>query len=419
MLKLRSKSYAVLIKKAMAKIPATLNTKKSVDEYYKTAMKEIATQMKEEEKTRIQKDKKTRIQEDKKTRIQKDNNITINNMKFAVKKTMKKGGGKNIDVNVNPLEDIDLDDIYKKLKSDNFYENIKIKKDCVNEHIKDDSIIIPPSCNDRISNMKIYGGIGIFILYKTPCRIGRGSIYCSDIFKDCKIIKNDVTCPMCNIINSDVQSPCEPLNNIIRLCINLDHQLLIIPNAYPYLETQFLIVSKNHYTQIEILNDETFVNNLFTICNKILHIGKGVVFFNGICGNSLEHFHCQYTTTEMQLFKIMSEDHKGIFNERGLRGYSIIVSDNFDLFIRCTNIIIEQNLTYNFITRKVTKGLQIVLFIRDCVIPKDIKNLNFGSTELSGIIVSNEELTITEEEIIKYLNFTNSEIFYNSCFPEN
>ena len=61
MLKSRSKSYAVLIKKAMAKIPATLNTKKSVDEYYKTAMKEIATQMKAEEKTRRQEDKKTRI----------------------------------------------------------------------------------------------------------------------------------------------------------------------------------------------------------------------------------------------------------------------------------------------------------------------------------------------------------------------
>ena len=50
MLKTCSKSFAVLIKKAMAKMPKTYITKKSIDEYYKTAMKEIATKMKAEEK---------------------------------------------------------------------------------------------------------------------------------------------------------------------------------------------------------------------------------------------------------------------------------------------------------------------------------------------------------------------------------
>ena len=44
------KSLAVLIKKAMAKIPASLNTKKSIDEYYKTTMKEIVMKMKAEAK---------------------------------------------------------------------------------------------------------------------------------------------------------------------------------------------------------------------------------------------------------------------------------------------------------------------------------------------------------------------------------
>ena len=43
MLKTGSKSFAVLIKKEMAKMPKTYITKKSIDEYYKTAMKEIAT----------------------------------------------------------------------------------------------------------------------------------------------------------------------------------------------------------------------------------------------------------------------------------------------------------------------------------------------------------------------------------------
>jgi hypothetical protein len=46
------KSLAVLIKKAMAKIPASLDTKKSIDEYYKTAMKEIVMEMKAEAKAK-------------------------------------------------------------------------------------------------------------------------------------------------------------------------------------------------------------------------------------------------------------------------------------------------------------------------------------------------------------------------------
>jgi len=46
------KSIALLIKKAMAKLPMSHNTKKSVDEYYKNAMKEIVTKIKATEKAK-------------------------------------------------------------------------------------------------------------------------------------------------------------------------------------------------------------------------------------------------------------------------------------------------------------------------------------------------------------------------------
>jgi len=46
------KSLAVLIKKAMAKMPMSYNTKKSIDEYYKTAMKAINDKKKAEEKAK-------------------------------------------------------------------------------------------------------------------------------------------------------------------------------------------------------------------------------------------------------------------------------------------------------------------------------------------------------------------------------
>jgi len=46
------KSIAVLIKKAMAKMPLSLNTKKGIDEYYKNAMKEIVLKIKATEKAK-------------------------------------------------------------------------------------------------------------------------------------------------------------------------------------------------------------------------------------------------------------------------------------------------------------------------------------------------------------------------------
>ena len=46
------KSLAVLIKKAMAKMPMSHNTKKSVDEYYKNAMKGIVMKIKATEKAK-------------------------------------------------------------------------------------------------------------------------------------------------------------------------------------------------------------------------------------------------------------------------------------------------------------------------------------------------------------------------------
>jgi glutaredoxin 2 len=46
------KSYPVLIKKAMAKMPMSLDTKKSIDEYYKNAMVDVNYKMKAVEKAK-------------------------------------------------------------------------------------------------------------------------------------------------------------------------------------------------------------------------------------------------------------------------------------------------------------------------------------------------------------------------------
>ena len=49
------KSIAVLIKKAMAKMPMSLDNKKSIGEYYKNAMKEIVLKIKASEKAKKEK----------------------------------------------------------------------------------------------------------------------------------------------------------------------------------------------------------------------------------------------------------------------------------------------------------------------------------------------------------------------------
>lgn len=46
------KSYPGLIKKAMMKMPMSMNTKKSIDEYYKDAMKDVDYKMKTVEKAK-------------------------------------------------------------------------------------------------------------------------------------------------------------------------------------------------------------------------------------------------------------------------------------------------------------------------------------------------------------------------------
>ena len=51
--------------------------------------------------------------------------------------------------------------------------------------------------------------------------------------------------------------------------------------------------------------------------------------------------------------------------------------------------------------------LQVVLFIRYCKVPPEIRDLNYGSSELAGIVASSSELTDTEDDIMAYVNYTN------------
>ena len=297
--------------------------------------------------------------------------------------------------------------IYQELINNGFYKNISIK--ICKEEKNDDSIEIPEKCNDRLSGIEKINVVEGFDIYISPCRIGRKSKYCSNKIVDCSLIKdNETNCPICFVINDTIINPCLPLNSKIKVTLN--DNFLLLPNAYPYLEHQFLITTNTHYKQMNVFINDVFINELFTIFLQILNYDD-VLFFNGICGNSLEHFHCQYTTSQFPFLQQLEKTFSGFYNIYPFRAYVLNTSDYTDM-LTLINKINDKGLTFNFITRKSNEStLQIIFFIRNCISDGSTLDLNFGATELSGIIVGtniNDITIFTKENIDNYINLTNN-----------
>ena len=316
-------------------------------------------------------------------------------LKYIKLKRKQKGG------NISNL----INTIYNNLIYNNFYDNINIQY-CKGQIASDPTIDIPTKCKNRFDEIKSYKSINGFNFFVSPCRIGRESKFCSQRVQNCLLTKNAISCPICNISDRTEVNPCRQLNNII--ITELDDMFILLPNAYPYLEKQFLITTKNHILQIDLLDNIEILSNLINIFVETLD-DNSVIFFNGICGNSLEHFHCQYTTSKFPIFDQLQKDFTGFYQNNLFRGYVCIIPNKdvkeiFDLIQK----IKMHNLTYNFITRKISElNLQIIFFIRFCHVNKNVKDLNFGATELSGVIVSNKELSYSDTDITNYLDSTN------------
>jgi len=211
--------------------------------------------------------------------------------------------------------------------------------------------------------------------------------------------------------------------------------LIILPNPFPYFYKQFLITTENlenkpHKTQRIFQNDFSYFLKVLKVANELCKQKDGIVFFNGICGNSLEHFHCQFAQQKLPIFDFIdnkdgSEDNlltveKGVQvlyntkdNNQFFRGvvFSNFSMDNLSKKVEIyVNELTKRGYLYNFIIRKKGSRLQMVLFIRNCKVKKGTIDFNFGSTELGGISVKSERYydTIGEKDIVKYLDETNS-----------
>jgi hypothetical protein len=293
-----------------------------------------------------------------------------------------------------------LETLKNNLFNEGFYNIITSKCDNNNNN----------QCKNRIDQLK-KGNIHDteFITIITPCRIGR-NINCM-IKPDTDCEETEIKCPLCYFTKTDITTVCSSIDKIKQYVI--DDEFIMIPNAFPYLDNQFLITVRDHKTQFDVVNSSK--EKLFDNINNLLLINpNSVIFFNGMCGNSLEHFHCQITTTDFPIFNHVPLEN-GLINKNGFRGWFIkFPYENANIFYDMIEKI--KDYSYNFILNKNDIFFQCVFFIRkncDIVDP----NLNYGATELAGVIHDNEDNFPNKDGLEKYLNTTNNISNYDFLIP--
>ena len=294
---------------------------------------------------------------------------------------------------------LQLETLKQTLVDEGLYDIIT--SSCNNNNIDNDKI-----CKNRLDQLKT-GNIQDteFITITTPCRIGRDINCMIEPYTMCN--SSTISCPLCYFTNTNIKTVCTSIDKIKRYV--LDDGFIMIPNAFPYLDNHFLITVQDHKTQFEVVNSSTI--GLLNHINKLLITNPtSVIFFNGMCGNSLEHFHCQITTTDFPIFKYVQSNNgnNGLINKNGFRGWFIIFSyESREIFYNMITKLKENNSSYNFILKKKDNFFHCVFFIRkNCDTVEN--NLNFGSTELAGVIGSNKDNFPKKDDIDKYLTITNN-----------
>ena len=283
---------------------------------------------------------------------------------------------------------MNISNIYDNLKKSNFYSIVNDTCHTINNKQTH-------QCSSRYTKIA-RATLGDFIIIHTPCRIGR-NLSCMREYCN----QESDPCPICFFANKANLSKCTSLSkmNIIKIIT----PFILMPNAFPYLDNQFLITIPTHRTQYTIINKYSSI--LFTVFKELLTINPlGTIFFNGMCGNSLEHFHCQITTTIFPIFNHLPKK-DGIINHNNFRGYLKRFRSKIE-FKKFIKLLSHHN--YNFILRKRENIIECVFFIRNCNVDVMTKNLKYGSTELAGIIAYSGSTAPDMADIVLYLNETNN-----------
>lgn len=341
-----------------------------------------------------------------------------------------------------------LNDLYSQMVSDGFFNSLN-KFTGVNSNKKPSTNWT--GCEDR-SKIEEYktNELGMKF-YITPCRIlGRYMDLCWGKIRDgdgvaVKPAKKE--CVLCATIHNCKKSPCDPFNKIQIVTYTVKHSttlattLVLLPNAFPYLPNHWLITTNNqgsdHHTQYDITEIE-ILKSLGSICEELCIEPNDTIFFTGMAGNSLEHFHAHYVQFNFPIYKII-EDYIEQFPVGFIhKSCSIYFLDKEQkwvtcLVLRCTNInflitnvlhvlltkIEEQpTMTSNFSIHKNGVNYECILFARKT----GLKGLlNYGVNELMGYVNMSSEKDYVKhsiENIKAHLDQTNNGTTLNNILEQ-
>ena len=311
----------------------------------------------------------------------------------------------NINNNGHNLEE-NINNFYRELNNQDFFRslNSKLLNKCTNRRNQ--------IRNEELSFNKL--GINIGIPFYSKCR------------QRLKL-KNSNICVLCNPFKlyNIVNENSEKISSIKLLSWR---KYYIEPNKFPYMENQILIFTKNHIKRNsegkeigaqDSIRYKEYQNDIFDyfILNK-----KNIsVFFNGLCGNSLEHYHFHSTTLIFPIEKYLREfkNNRNIMYEIKYNIYGTVINHYcyrgiylktdisnklyfkylFSIYI---NYFIENGYYISILLYKIGNELNFVLFIQS----KD--GGPYGASDLAGYFYSNsknnESLKKNSNRIINICN---------------
>jgi len=265
-------------------------------------------------------------------------------------------------------------------------------------------------------------------LYLTPCRKGRIQNVCNYAIKETGLLY-PTNCSLCDLFYNYKYSPCIPFR---RIKIIFSDGFYIIPNLFPYFTSYHYLITLNpsikqipHDTQSFIYKMNT-IKKISILAPKLLINKDDTLFFNGLVGNSKEHFHIQYVSYHFPIYDFLQIDKREPYAQ--VHNCNIYIFNSNNKLFRTAFSIQSINVTnlcvilYHMINECRLRRYEINILIHkndsleyECIVFPRSKvefenkkdDLNFGSTELSGYIQSESEFS-DETLILPYLLNTNN-----------
>ena len=282
-----------------------------------------------------------------------------------------------------------INNLYKELNNKKFFRSVnsKLLNNCVNRRNK--------IRNEKLSFNEL--GINIGIPFYTKCR------------QRLKL-KDPSSCVLCNpfklynIIN-------ESSEKIAATKLLSWRGYYIEPNLFPYMDNQILIFSKTH---LNINNEGKEIGTQYSIKYKeykddifdyFILINRNIsVFFNGVCGNSLNHFHFHSTTFIFPIEKYLREfkNNSNIIHEIKYNVYGTVINHycyrgiylktdiSNKLYLKYLYSIyidysIKRGYYISFLLYRIDNELNFVLFIQTK------SGGPYGASDLAGYFYSEKE----------------------------